>query len=230
MYDSKIVSELFDEITLDTWQTVLGNNLDYHFSNICLETNPVFNGVSSVLDVGCGWGGTMRDLKHLYGIKSKGITCSKQQKEYIGEDAILADANSLVLKDKFDLVIFIQSFCHMEDNALYLRAQNTNKIFISDFMTHGNETVIAKEELMIMRTEKHFDKLFEDIGFKITEKVIRPQEDFVPNAQIWLDNIRSNKITNGWHIIQLEKLCANIVSGLFKNKKISIVDYYAERK
>ena len=44
-----------------------------------------------------------------------------------------------------------------------------------------------------------------------------------------LNRIKENNITSGHQMIQLEKFCAFIMCGLFEHRKISIVDYYAER-
>lgn len=229
MYNSKTVSELYNEIPLEIWQSILNENMDYHFLDITIENNSIFNGVKTVLDVGCGWGGTMRDLSRIYNIECTGITNTPQQKEYVGDNAILADANTLELDVHFDLIIFIQSFCHMTDDALYLRAKNTNKIFMSDFMIGGNESDWSPDWLSCTRTEKHFDDLFKNIGFKVKKKVIHPYEAWYKNGEYWLNRIKENNVTSGHQIIQLEKFCAFIMCGLFEHRKISIVDYYAER-
>jgi len=230
MFDSKNISELYNEIPLEDWKSVLNENMDYHFLDITLENNSIFNRVETVLDVGCGWGGTMRDLSRLYNIKSIGITNTPQQKEYIGDNAILGDANTLVLKEKFDLAIFIQSFCHMEDRALYLASNNTDKVFMSDFVQlNSSEDTVWDDWLSVIRTEKHFDDLFKDIGFKVKSKVIHPYEVWYKNAEYWLSNIKQNNITNGYQMMELAKFCSYVEGKLFKNRNISIIDIYAER-
>lgn len=229
MFESKSVSELYNEIPLEVWKSVLNENMDYHFLDPSLENNSIFDGVKTVLDVGCGWGGTMRDLSRLYNIQSTGITNTPQQKEYIGDRAILADANTLELDEHFDLVIFIQSFCHMSDEALYLRAKNTNKIFINDFMFSGNEDYFDPNWLALQRTEQHFTDLFENIGFEVKHKVIHPYEAWEANARYWINRIEENNITSGYQIMELANFCNFVLCGLFEAKGFSIIDIYAER-
>ena len=228
MYNSKTVLELFDEVPLETWQSVLNTNMDYHFLDIPIENNSVFNNVKTVLDVGCGWGGMMRDLSHIYNIKCTGITNSPQQKEYIGDNVILADANTLNISDMFDLAIFIQSFTHMADDAVYSISKNTSKIFISDFVFKGDHRREVPDWCMTIRTQNDYIEIFDKAGFEIKSFKEYPLNTYNKNAKLWLENIQNNKITNGWQIIVLERFCKFILKNM--NTDMHICGVYAEKK
>lgn len=218
---------LFDDIPLETWKLVLNENMDYHFNDKIFH-NPIFENVSTVLDVGCGWGGSLRDLKKLYNIEATGLTESLQQYEYITEhDVILADANTWVSDRIFDLVMFIQTFTHMEDQALVLRSYNTDKIFVSDFMIKDKQEKVVPDWKMVIRTEDQYRNLFEKIGFDIKSFKVQPRSMYKRNAKFWLKNIQKNKVTNGWQINVLERFCKDILSNRHHN--IFICDIYAER-
>ena len=117
----------------------------------------------------------------------------------------------------------------MEDKALYNVAKNTNKIFMSDFVIDAEEPDWSASWGTCLRTEKQFDELFKNIGFEIKNKTIHPHEAWYKNAEYWLNRINKNNITSGYQMMELEKFCSFILGGLFKSRKISIIDIYAER-
>jgi cyclopropane fatty-acyl-phospholipid synthase-like methyltransferase len=218
---------LFNDVPLDTWKKVLNDNMDYHFRENILNRE-IFENVHTVLDVGCGWGGTLRDIKRLYNIEATGLTNSPQQYEYIGHDVILADANTWESKRRWDLITFIQSFTHMRDEALILRSYNTNKIFISDFYIEDENSYFVPDWVMEIRTREKYEKLISQIGFEIKSFKTFPHSEYKKNAEFWLNNIQQNKVTNGWQINVLERFCKSVLLGRHDNFKMC--DIYAERK
>ena len=218
---------LYNDVPLETWKQVLNDNMDYHFRDNILS-HRVFKNISTVLDIGCGWGGTMRDLKRLYDIEATGLTNSPQQYNYIGHNVILEDANTWESQDKWDLITFIQSFNHMDDSALLLRGQNTDKFFISDFFVEDKEPYIVNDWIMKIRTRDQYESLFDRMGFVIKSFTEFPHSDYESNARFWTDNIVKNRVTNGWQINVLERFCKDVLTG--RHKKFIMCDIYAERK
>ena len=91
--------------------------MDYSFIPEAVD-NPCFSSVSTVLDVGCGWGANIRTLKNKYNIKTTGLTNSLQQFDLLkNEDIILSDAEDYVPDKEYDLIMFVQSITHMKNNA-----------------------------------------------------------------------------------------------------------------
>ena len=130
------IKRIYDDISLDVWKKVLNENMDYSFIPEAVD-NPCFSSVSTVIDVGCGWGANIRTLKNKYNIKTTGLTNSLQQFDLLkNEDIILSDAEDYVPDKEYDLIMFVQSITHMKNSVLKNYQSATNKIFITDFVSN----------------------------------------------------------------------------------------------
>ena len=88
---SKIIEQFYDETSPEIWKRVIGEDLHYHYG--WGEGDIFFNAVkhlyqfieekSSVLDCGCGWGGTGKVLKRDLDCNVLGVTNSVVQADYI---------------------------------------------------------------------------------------------------------------------------------------------------
>ncbi|NWH04187.1 cyclopropane fatty acyl phospholipid synthase [Desulfobacter latus] len=72
----------------------------------------------TVLDIGCGWGGFAKYAAETYGVKVKGITVSKEQAGYAGEqskglDVTIELADYHDLNERFDRIVSIGMFEHV---------------------------------------------------------------------------------------------------------------------
>jgi len=190
--------------------------------------NPCFSGVSTVLEIGCGWGANIRALRDKYNIKTTGLTNSQQQFDLLkNENIILSNAEDYVPDKEYDLIMFVQSFTHMRNSALINCQSATNKIFITDFFS--NERKQYPDWDMRIRTKIEYEYMFNKMGFEIKEFKVWPYEKYYPNAQYWLDNINKHKITNGHQMIMLKRFCEDILGNMHKLRDVLMCDIYAER-
>ena len=72
----------------------------------------------TVLDIGCGWGGFAKYAAETYGVKVKGITVSKEQAGYAGEQCKELDVKIELtdyrdLNEQFDRIVSIGMFEHV---------------------------------------------------------------------------------------------------------------------
>lgn len=221
------IKRIYDDIPLDVWKKVLNENMDYSFIPEAVD-NPCFSSVSTVLDVGCGWGAIIRTLKNKYNIKTTGLTNSLQQFDLLkNEDIILSDAEDYVPDKEYDLIMFVQSITHMKNSVLKNYQSATNKIFITDFVS--NEYKYQYDWDMRIRTKIEYEYMFNKIGFEIKEFKVWSYEKYYPFAQYWLDNINKHKITNGHQMIMLKRLCEDILGNMHRVRDVLMCDIYAER-
>ena len=121
------VSEFYDDTSPKTWQKVIGEDLHYHvgwgegniFYNAVKHLYKFIEPKSTILDCGCGWGGTGKVLKRDLNCDVTGVTISKVQSDYINDNnlfsVILEDLHDFKPVHKFDACIFIESFCHLKN-------------------------------------------------------------------------------------------------------------------
>jgi hypothetical protein len=235
--------KFYDETPIEVWKNVLSDDMHYSFGNSIKNNKTIFEGVTTVLDVGCGWGASAQAIKSIApNAHVTGLTESKQQVDYIGNkfDVILANANEYIINSKFEMVTFIQSLTHMKDIAFLNLTKSTDKVFVNDFIiTNENNFLLNETWLMKVRTEDNWKKIFDKSGFEIKLFNILPLNEYIKNCEFWLNNINKygyNNITS--HMTALENLCKAYLSETFTNtehlypqtSRVFLVDIYAERK
>ena len=123
------VGEFYDDTSPEIWKKVIGEDLHYHVG--WGEGDILYNAIeylyqfidrdSRVLDCGCGWGGPAKVLQRDLNCSVTGVTISEVQYNYIKEnlrlDVIHSDLHEYQPTKKYDVCLFIESFCHL-DNPL----------------------------------------------------------------------------------------------------------------
>lgn len=236
----------YDETTIDIWKNILTEkrNMNYAFGKSIINNASLFQNIETVLDAGCGWGGSISRIKSINpAIKATGLTESSQQAEYIGNkfDVIVANANEYKVQSQYDMVTFIQSITHMKDIAFSNLTKTTNKVFINDFVSPAKETShISEKWVMKIRSISDWERLLKE-EFEIKKFDILPLQEYVEDSLFWLNNINKHKY-NGitWQVTVLENLCKSFItrSKNFTHKEhlppylpdTFLVDIYAERK
>ena len=92
------VSEFYDDTSRKTWQKVIGKDLHYHvgwgegniFYNAVKHLYQFIEPKSTILDCGCGWGGTGKVLKRDLNCDVTGVTISKVQSDYINDNNLFS--------------------------------------------------------------------------------------------------------------------------------------------
>ena len=91
------VSKFYDDTSPETWKKVIGEDLNYHvgwgegdiFYNAVEHLYQFIKTKSTVLDCGCGWGGTGKALKRDLNCDVTGVTISKVQSDYINDLSLI---------------------------------------------------------------------------------------------------------------------------------------------
>lgn len=236
--------KFYEETPLEIWKNVLGKetHMNYAFGESIINNRNIFENVSTVLDVGCGWGGSLHCIKSISpNAHITGLTESKQQADYIGNEfnVILANANEYTTNSKYEIVTFIQSITHMKDVAFSNLAKTTDRIFINDFVIiNKNEFYLNENWVMKIRTIDNWKNMFHENGFEIKSFNILPLQEYKKNSAFWLDNIVKHNYSNiTWQISVLEKLCRHFLGKRITNTEhlhpyksdTFLVDIYAER-
>ncbi len=236
--------KFFDETSIEVWKNILSEETQMHyaFGESILNNRKIFENVDTVLDVGCGWGGSLHRIKSISpNAHITGLTESKQQADYIGDEfnVILANANEYTTNSKYEIVSFIQSITHMKDTAFSNLAKTTDRIFINDFViTNKSEFYLNENWVMKIRTIDNWKNMFHENGFEIKSFNILSLQEYKKNSAFWLDNIVKHNYSNiTWQISVLEKLCRFFLNKEITNTEhlhpyksgIFLVDIYAER-
>jgi cyclopropane fatty-acyl-phospholipid synthase-like methyltransferase len=235
----------FNETPIEVWKNILSEEtyMNYAFGESILNNRKIFENVTTVLDVGCGWGGSLHRIKSISpNAHITGLTESKQQSDYIGNkfDVILANANEYAIKSEYDIVTFIQSLTHMKDKAFSNLTKTTDRVFINDFLiTNKDDFYLSEKWVMKIRTIDNWQKLFNENGFEIKSFNILPLQEYIKHSEFWLNNINKYNYSNiTWQITVLEKLCRHFLGKKITNTEhlhpykddTFLVDIYAERK
>ena len=141
------VDEFYDDTLPETWKKVIGNDLHYHVGwgdgdilyNAVKHLYQFIDRKSSVLDCGCGWGGTGKVLKRDLDCEITGVTISQVQSEYISDNnifpVVLSDLHDYTPDTSYDVCLFVESFCHLKSPRKVLSniSESTNKIILREY-------------------------------------------------------------------------------------------------
>ena len=215
------VSEFYDDTSPKTWQKVIGEDLHYHvgwgegniFYNAVKHLYQFIEPKSTILDCGCGWGGTGKVLKRDLNCDVTGVTISKVQSDYINDNnlftVILEDLHDFKPVRKFDACIFIESFCHLNEPTKVLNnlVGHTNKFILREY--HLKADNISKKYfdswLMNIYSKKELTSSFKELDFKLTYFEEHYDYALEPTLDLWLHNLsKIDRIEKTKHIELLE--------------------------
>jgi cyclopropane fatty-acyl-phospholipid synthase-like methyltransferase len=228
------VEEFYSNEPTEVWQKILYNN-HYHFGlkgdenifeNRVRDIYPLIKG--SVLDCGCGWGGTSRMIINELKQNVTSVTISRKQFEYIKNflpDAILSDLNDFVPKKKYNIAIFIDSFLHLLDPKIIIKNfySYVDSFYITEMNSKQN-TFLCKEWMSYFRSKDDYKNVFEECGYKI--EFIEDITDaiaFNETMKYWIKNILElpRSAIKG-QIRELENMCLKDINTSPKNGFIKL--------
>jgi hypothetical protein len=195
------VAQFYSENPLHVWQQVLGPKMHYHvgshsdtdiFDQAIRNLYPYIDNNSTILDVGCGWGGPANLLESEKNCLVHGVTNSPQQHQHNSQITFLSDIHKFTPPQKYDTAIFIESLTHFNDAPTVLKQIRpyTNKIIIKDYL--WDEDWYNKQWHMYFRTRDSFiDLVSEHYTIKFMEQ--DNTADIYNSCLFWYNNIMQLK-------------------------------------
>ena len=215
------VDEFYDDTSPEIWRKVIGNDLHYHVGwgdgdilyNAVKHLYQFIDKKSSVLDCGCGWGGTGKVLKRDMGCEVTGVTISQVQSDYISDNnlfpVVLSDLHDYTPDKIFDVCLFVESFCHLKSPQKVLSniSDSTSKIILREYHMKSNEHPKRYVDNWLMNIY-HIDEIcsfFGELDFKLTYEEEHYDYSLEPTVEYWLQNLdKLDSIEKTKHIQLLE--------------------------
>ncbi len=220
------IDEFYSENSIADWRAVLGPRMHYHFGlfrpgasavsdadmDVALDRAiqvlyPHIPKGSSVLDIGCGWGGPCGLLREERGCTVKGVTISHAQAEYcrsLGMDVIHGNAeqDSTMFPQQVDVALMMESLGHMKDKEKLLRRLR------------------ACASKLVIRT--HCSLVPQDAAFAGTAYIVTPEtmreclQRAGWNIEVWFDRrVESMPSIDAWQA-RVERLSDDALTGHLK--------------
>ena len=215
------VDEFYDDTSPEIWKKVIGNDLHYHVGwgdgdilyNAVKHLYQFIDKKSSVLDCGCGWGGTGKVLKRDMDCEVTGVTISQVQSDYISDNnlfpVVLSDLHDYTPDKIYDVCLFVESFCHLKSPQKVLSniSNSTNKIILREYHMKLNEHPKKYVDNWLMNIY-HLDEIcsfFGELDFKLTYEEEHYNYSLEPTVEYWLQNLdKLDSIEKTKHIQLLE--------------------------
>ena len=215
------VDEFYDDTLPEIWKKVIGNDLHYHVGwgdgdilyNAVKHLYQFIDKKSSVLDCGCGWGGTGKVLKRDMDCEVTGVTISQVQSDYISDNnlfpVVLSDLHDYTPDKIYDVCLFVESFCHLKSPQKVLSniSESTNKIILREYHMKSNEHPKKYVDNWLMNIY-HIDQIcsfFGELDFKLTYEEEHYDYSLEPTVEYWLQNLdKLDSIEKTKHIQLLE--------------------------
>ena len=215
------VDKFYDDTSPEIWRKVIGNDLHYHVGwgdgdilyNAVKHLYQFIDKKSSVLDCGCGWGGTGKVLKRDMGCEVTGVTISQVQSDYISDNnlfpVVLSDLHDYTPDKIFDVCLFVESFCHLKSPQKVLSniSDSTSKIILREYHMKSNEHPKKYVDNWLMNIY-HLDEIcsfFGKLDFKLTYEEEHYDYSLEPTVEYWLQNLdKLDSIEKTKHIQLLE--------------------------
>jgi cyclopropane fatty-acyl-phospholipid synthase-like methyltransferase len=184
----KHLNDFYSSDSPEEWKKIIGNELHYHYGyfsnpNTSLEEalrQAVRNFYafiprgSRVLDAGCGWGGPANMLSKEMGCDVLGLTISQAQFEYcnnMGVKVKLADLETVILDQEFDIIIMIESLEHiLKKRQLLEKLRTIGKRIIIRTTCTSRESRTNKPEYadtMYLQTPANLRQYLEQSGWRL---------------------------------------------------------------
>jgi len=215
------ISEFYDDTPPRTWQKVIGEDLHYHvgwgegniFYNAVKHLYQFIEPESTVLDCGCGWGGTGKVLQRDLNCDVTGVTISQVQSDYISSNnlfpVILSDLHDYRPTKTYDVCLFIESFCHLTNPTKVLNnlSNYTDKMILREYHLKANNysKKYFDSWLMNIYNKNELVSIFNDYDYKLTYFEEHYDYALEPTLDLWLHNLdKIDRIEKTKHIELLE--------------------------
>tara|TARA_Y100001963_G_scaffold82081_1_gene113834 strand:+ start:40 stop:771 length:732 start_codon:yes stop_codon:yes gene_type:complete len=203
------LKEFYDNTSPVIWKKVIGEDLHYHLG--WGEGNILYNAIeylyqfidrdSIVLDCGCGWGGPAKVIQRDLNCDITGVTISKVQYDYIKSNIPIKvehiDLHNYHPTDRFDICLFIESFCHLSNpgKVLYNISEATDKIILREYHLKTNQypKSYVNRWLMNIYRKEELISLMEQFNFKLVYQEEHYDYALEPTLDLWYNNI--NKLS-----------------------------------
>lgn len=216
------LKEFYDNTSPVIWKKVIGEDLHYHLG--WGEGNILYNAIeylyqfidrdSIVLDCGCGWGGPAKVIQRDLNCDITGVTISKVQYDYIKSNIPIKvehiDLHNYHPTDRFDICLFIESFCHLSNpgKVLYNISEATDKIILREYHLKTNQypkSYVNRWFMNIYRKEELIS-LMEQFNFKLVYQEEHYDYALEPTLDLWYNNINKLSKKEKTHHINILEL------------------------
>lgn len=219
---------------VDTWRAVLGDALHYHhglFEDPELDPDdaamltasrkavsdlyPFLPPESSVYDVGCGWGGPLDMLARERGCRASGVTIARTQFRHVktlGLDVRWADAERTLPPGRFDAVLFLESFEHLQAKAEMLRLMRARagRVVMRVNCQDASPPSVRFGGSMPMISSAGLRSLLSETGWRVVHWRDRRAEA-MPSIKAWDRRLRQLPPTNDVHLETHRQWCARLL-------------------
>lgn len=216
------ISDFYSDTNPEIWKKVLGEDLHYHVG--WGEGDIMYNSVqylyqfiqpnSKILDCGCGWAGPAKVIQRDLNCQITGITNSKVQCEYIKNNipihVFCGDLQNYKPSEHFDVCLFIESFCHLDDPSIVLKNihNQVDKIILREYTLKSDIKHCKKylnKWMMKIYEKNHILEMFELYGFNLDHLEDHYTYSLQPTVDYWLYNLNQLKSQEKtYHIRTLE--------------------------
>jgi len=200
------LDEFYSSSPIDTWRQILGSQMHYHhgiwksnedwdtaLENAVLDLARHVEPGSTVLDLGCGWGGPASVLKERCGCAVFCVTVSQAQASYCaarGLEVHQADLDSVIPDGNWSVGWWMESLEHLEqpERALAQLRRRCKKLVIRANTCEAGPRRLFAGSMPMQSTRFYLDTL-ERTGWTVTHVANRRSES-LRNSFEWLAGLK----------------------------------------
>lgn len=227
--------DFYNQLSPEDWKLILGEDLHYHFGIFSTQTDTFQSALenavrcfygwipegASLLDLGSGWGGPARLLRHEKGCVPLCITSSDSQAKYIKSfhcQVIQTDLErKLPLQGHWDVALMLESFEHIKNKDQILRETRScaSRLILRVNCTSNPDLVnqLAFGSSMLLPSQSVLLDVLQESGWRV-RYVCNQRLKSYESVIYWkkgIDALRYKlKISSGQlptHLMALELLC-----------------------